>query len=379
MTALKNDIPMNRIGIDKLVAFNINVMHIDFNILLTHKWSKVQFSYNGKSYYMESPNGTRISYLKIKDNNVFNEFIVTIDDIGREHQTLSLSAGNLHKANIQNVTVIEIKSYLTDVRKYLLSQYGLTVNMSHLQIKLLEINCTFAITKKFREYHRVIKLLMYLAPFLNSKLQSFINANKQNYSLDMETLLKKNKSMEIIIYNKSKQICDTKDVEMHADLMRIEIRLLTAKKITEAFGDNHFHTFTDEAIAEYYMHQFTKKFINTYRKWYIDNQSKIAKLICKCKQQTPIHWQANFLDYCKNYEENYELPLLLDIEHLYTILKAHTDHNRNTSRTIKSFRKKIENRDADCFGKNDAEKVDEIFFKVKQAYEKTLMDAISDA
>lgn len=149
--------PRNKIGIDKMNLFNLPVTHIDFDVLLAHPREKVKIFYNQNEYYLETPDGTKISYLKIKDNQIFNEFIVWVDARRREHQMLSFSATNLYTMNLSNLSTEEVKNHLVNIRFYLLSKYGITLDINKVQIKLLELNCTFSLLGNFSEYHRVLK------------------------------------------------------------------------------------------------------------------------------------------------------------------------------------------------------------------------------
>lgn len=371
--------PRNKIGIDKMNLFNLPVTHIDFDVLLAHPREKVKIFYNQNEYYLETPDGTKISYLKIKDNQIFNEFIVWVDARRREHQMLSFSATNLYTMNLSNLSTEEVKNHLVNIRFYLLSKYGITLDINKVQIKLLELNCTFSLLGNFSEYHRVLKLLMHLVPLAHSNLQLYLGENKKDYILNLETILKKNKSMEIIIYDKSAQLYNKKGIKTGTNLMRIEIRLLTSRKITEAFENNQLKHLTDEAIARYFMRQFSQKFNLIYERWMKKNQRELRRLITECKKNAPIHWQTNFLESCRNCEQCNNLPLLLDIDHLFLLIRAEKDKNRNTSRTIKEFRNKMKRRENDCFSKKDAKKVEEIFRAVKNAYEETVDIISTDA
>lgn len=372
-------IPRNKIGIDKMNLFNLPVTHIDFDVLLAHPLKNVQYSYAGYEYYLETPDGIKMSYLKIDDNQIFSDFKFWVDVRGREHQMLSFSATNLHMTNISNLSLEEVKNHLVNIRSYLLSKYGLTINIYSAQLKFLEINCTFPLATNFAEYHRVLKLLMHLVPLTHANLQPYFEEYKKENILNLETIFKKNQSMEIIIYDKAKQLRSVKGIKISANLMRIEIKLLTSRKIIEAFGCNQLQNLTDEAVAIYFMKQFSKKFIRPYEKWLKKNQRELKKIINECKQNTPIHWQINFLESCRNYEQSNELPLLLDIEHLFSLLRAEKDKNRNTSRTIKEFKNKMKSRKNDVFAQKDAQKVDEIFRAIDKAYEETIDFASSDA
>lgn len=372
---------MNRkqIGIDKLVIYNIKIRDIDMKKLVCYKKQNVRLQKKVETKYNNNVNICDTYYLKIKDDYAFVNLtsqVYQYHNDSRLHTSyciIELSVSNILTNNLNNLTVTEYRSYIHhDLIEYLKEKYGIVIDVDETKIKEIEVNTSFVLDKKFKEYSRVLYLLMSFLNGYYKKLNVYLKSSKKMY--EHESFSKSNKSRIVKIYNKSMQLKDKKSFLStdeqnfidNNDIMRIVFSLLNARTIQLAFNTTLLSDLTDKKINDYYIHEFDNMFVRKYEKWRINNKKQLYNLIKKHKSKKPIKWQYSFLNECCTIEDNSFIAILLDINDLTDIIYEYFNKDRHASRIIKGLIKKCDKNNV--FLHEDSKKIDEIFQKVHEAY-----------
>ena len=153
------------------------------------------------------------------------------------YASMDISIGTVRETNFQNQTMEEFKLRLDTIREYLVNKYGVVADFMQATFKNLEINVTLPLKHKFKEYHRVFNLMMYNVVLRNSKpTLEFKAENKKNAEQEVTGICKKNNCLEVKIYDKARQLREQNKADLLGEYMRLEITLLTTRKIREGFG-----------------------------------------------------------------------------------------------------------------------------------------------
>ena len=83
--------------------------------------------------------------------------------------------------------------------------------------------------------------------------------NKEKRRVELETIIRKNNSIELNVYNKTEQL-KSKGIKVddYPPIMRVEIKLLSSKRIKQAFKTNRLNDLTNEQINIFYKKQVDK-------------------------------------------------------------------------------------------------------------------------
>jgi len=357
---------IERIGIDRLVISCFRIMRINFEKLKTRR--NVVVEYQEQAGYLLA-DGACFSRLKIEDNVQFGTLTAGIKKTRygeQDYAFMDITIGDAETGNLQNTTIQEYKERVVRIFGYLKETYGMEIEKEETRISKMEINTTFHLDKPFYQYHRALRLMMFNLPDYYKKISEVKKKNKQYMRLESETFYRGNKSMQIKIYDKKRQIEYKTGTKLEAELMRIEFVLLTAQKVRESFGTNQLWDITDEQIDKYYITQFRKLFERRYDLWKVDNQKRLRSMVIAHKKENRNMWQRNLLNECRNLEQNNQVPFLLDIQDLLEQVQV-LEKKGHFSRIKKGILQKCE--PEDVYLREDAKKIEEIFDKVNRLYE----------
>ena len=313
--------------------------------------------------------GLSFHFLKIADNNKFATLKAGVSGRNRykyDYAKIDITIGDGLRGNLQNKTIEEYKERIAEIFMYLEKEYGIGVKVDELQFDSMEINVTIPLKDEFYKYHRVLQLFMYNLPNSYKKINETSAANKKEKRRETETLYRKNTSMAIKVYDKSRQLLQTIGYRADKEYLRIELVLQHRQKVKEVFKTNSIEGITDTMINDFFMKEFRRLFVETYRKWQTENAVRLKKMVKAHKKNSPRYWKSNLIRECANREQADQIPVLLDIEDLLIQVKAldESGHYRRAEAGIRA--QCVKN---DVFLQNDAEKVEEIFDLVYEAYE----------
>lgn len=365
---------IQRVGMDKIQLSNLLIDDIDIsklisisntnNVEIYHTATKVS------NYIRFMPNTFEgITKIVIKDNDVFSDLIIgcAIDSHEKpiEYVYLTITVTNAKGHNLLNMSYNEYNIYISSVIDYIKSTYGITLLADFLKINYIEINTNILLENAFSEYNRTFRLLMSLFSGHMGKLSTYdkITTNKK---IKEESFKRGNKSIEVIFYDKVKELKDMKiPIDDELSICRIEIRLKTKDKIKSVFGSNIWKEVNDEKITEYFRVQIYDYLSEKFEKWKLTREKELKKLILSCRKKSSKVWHHLLMQEIRNKSELQMIPYILDIEQIYSAFRTLPDPNRNASRAIKSIEKiSVEN---DIYKNNDIAKIYELLNSVKNS------------
>ena len=368
----------SEIGLDRTIIGNFEITGIDFERALSFSEEKVSIECSGENlYYLKD--GHAFSRLKIVDNYMFGVCTVYMKCMNGTrfvYASMDISIGTVRETNFQNQTMEEFKLRLGTIREYLVDKYGVVADFMQATFRNLEINVTLPLKHKFKEYHRVFNLMMYNVVLRNSKpTLEFKAENKKNAEQEVTGICKKNNCLEVKVYDKARQLREQNKADLLGEYMRLEITLLTTRKIREVFGTNRVYQITNKMIEQYFEKQCRKLLIKPYEKWTETNREQLKKIMEEHRGKSERNWKANLLKQCSNLEQKNLLPVLLDIDDLLQIMKE-TDRHGNYQRDKRSLLQQAEL--YTVYLNHDSRKFEEIFSKLQQIFSKSHIGHICD-
>lgn len=343
-------------GIDKRNYGTLDIARAhDFEKLKGH--NNVSFNTRGdmmKLYDQNTGEVYEFESISIKKDEKFNHLKIGLKKekgVKREFARLEVFIDDdKGTANLKPYNKEQTIKQLEELLKYIKDKYGLNLGCSNAKYTYLEINKTIELDEDVELYRNVLEYFTYIAPARYTRKQ----INKSGANL-LNLIALENNSVKIKLYNKTKQLKEYKKVNVEGYFLRIEICLKDSRKIKNAFGTTEIHKITDEMMWEYFFNMVKKDLFDR-----LDKQLEKAKP--KLKQELRLQKKEDSKKYPKifllsacslNYEKT-EIPLILDVEQVFEVLKPTV---ARWDRTYKTLKKEIDKRP---HKKNNLARYDEI-------------------
>lgn len=339
---------IERIGIDKSRLINIFIKDIDETKINQHQHRdenrEIVVEYGDTPVVLES--GKCLRRLKIKDERIgLLNFQYKKRTDGKTHATCSLhllASGNGN--NLQNLTVQNYKKRVLEAFELITQEYGIVLDYSQARIKSLEVNATFKLQEDFPKYEKVILMMIRNVPKMykdkrsNSLKYHIWREATKNYD-KLETVLAKNQSVELKIYNKLKQLKDTGAIDNIAEnnIMRVEYTFKNTSTLKSRFGANDVNALSDEALINMFKWYFVRDIVKPWGKWQKDNKHALCHLASKY-MQSGTDWKQAFFRECRQYESLHGLPILFDVCDMQPVFRL-LDKSKNANRKFQRFKK----------------------------------------
>lgn len=337
---------IERIGIDKSRLNNIFIRDIDDEKInqCRNQNREIVVEYGDTPVVLQS--GKCLRRLKLKDERIgMLNFQYKKRADGKSHATCSLQLlatdnGN----NLQNLTVQEYKKRVSEAFWLITQEYGIVLDYSQAKIKSLEVNATFRLQEDFQKYEKVILMMIRNVPQVykdkrsNSLKYHVWREATKNYDR-LETVLAKNQSVELKIYNKLKQLKDTNAISNIAEnnIMRVEYTFKNASTLKSRFRDNTVDALTNEALISMFKWYFNRDIVQPWEKWQKDNKHALCHIASK-HIQSGTDWKQAFFRKCREFENTHGLPVLFDVCDMQPVFKL-LDKSKNANRKFQRFKK----------------------------------------
>lgn len=377
MSQIQSTHPYQKIGIDKIQFSNIAVVNMDIpHLLASEKITIQQASNTARPCRRYLPNGTGITKITIKDNEIFSELIIgcasASNGIPLEYVYLSMVIPDVAGNNLVPWCYTDYDDYLHSVFDYIAKEYHIALFWGDMKINYMEINCNIPLADKFSKYSRSVLLLMSLMNNHMGKLSTYnaLSSKNGNKSSHGESFKRGNKSVEVIIYDKLQELIDTGQNYDNLDtpILRIEYRLKNRKKIKEVFGSNFWKDLDDKKIAEFFIGQIRTQLGEKYECWKRQQFIRLKRMIKNCRHSSTKNWHHLLMQEIRNQSEQSDLPFILDIEQVYEAVYSFPDKNaRRKCEAIAS----IDIKD-DVYKNHDTDKVCEILTGAELSYKNTV-------
>lgn len=339
---------IERIGIDKSRLNNIFIIDIDETKINQHQHRdenrEIVVEYGDTPVVLES--GKCLRRLKIKDERIglLNfQYKKRTDGKSRATCSLQLLATN-NGNNLQNLTVQNYKKRVSEAFRLITQEYGIVLDYSQAKIKSLEVNATFRLQDDFGKYEKIILMMIRNVPQVykdkrsNSLKYHVWREATKNYDR-LETVLAKNQSIELKIYNKLKQLKDTGAMLDIAEnnVMRIEYTFKNASTLKSRFGANDVNALSDEALISMFKWYFNRDIVKPWEKWQKNNKHALCHIASKY-MQSGSDWKQNFFRECREFESTHGLPVLFDVNDMQPVFRL-LDKSKNANRKFQRFKK----------------------------------------
>ena len=337
------------IGIDKIQLCNFEVRYVDMDRIK-------EMAQQTDAIKIVAPNAKHGLRVEIFGGTHFGKLVVGYDYYkkhGQYYTELTLSPSNVCGHNLYNLSYTHYNKLLPLILAHIASKYGIDLDHRSAKVKTMEINSNIRLLHKYGAYARVTRLLMSLLPIRNAEVQTCDGG---------ETLLRKNGSVALAIYNKTAQmrkkipkLVDGED----PDIMRVELRLLNRSKVKSAFGTNDWDKLKDDVIRAYMCKYMTNNMATQYQKWHERQEELLMEMIVDKRAHNKTRWQENLVIQILNDESIHQgVPIILDVGQICEAMGQLPDPHGNLARACKSMGKP--KADNDVLHNNDRAKVAEI-------------------
>lgn len=357
---------VERIGIDRTVVNNIQILDVDTEKLLGHP--NVAFEREGEFRYC-TVSGVEFKWLKIADNKMFGALTAGIrrinyKDIRSVHMDIRVN-DSLYM-NLQNKTVHEYLDYINKICEYAEYEYGVVLDMTDAVLGKMELNYTFVTEKSFSKYRRVWNLITYCMPDKRLKTVDIRRTDAVAGGFSSETFMRGNKSMGIKIYDKTQQLKDKYKMEIPLQFTRVELELKSSAKIRTAIGSNRLDELYDyeDTMKEFFMRQIKRLIVKPMEVWKVQNRKKLDVAVKDAKKTYPRKWFVHVLHMVSDAEQQSTVPVLLGIDDLLSVVKEQVKYG-HYGRTRESIIRQCQEHQTYLMG--DDKKLQEILYKLKNA------------
>lgn len=360
----------DKVGLDKIQLYNFDIIYIDAAQLETASTTThcVYQTYDFTDTCLYKYHGQRVTRIKITDNAVFQELVLGCVRKGNYESFyvhLTLTVANVAGDNWNNLSWDKYNDYLKSCLTYIKHQYGIALDGRAARLRYMEINRNILLSAPFEQYDRVIRLLLSL---LDKHMKELYTIGRESKGSDTdtgtETYKRGNRQMEYIVYNKTVQM--QKKAEQGSvpeeyrdqDVMRLEIRLLTAEKIKSALGTNTWAKLDDHAITSFFYASAYQKLCKKLDQWKSGIHKDLVGKLKTLRSTRPRDWHHLIMEDIRNTSEKTGVPCILDIEQVIDAFQDLRDPHRNRNRAIRSLLS-IKIKD-DVYRNRDLEKAEEI-------------------
>jgi len=176
------------------------------------------------------------------------------------HLELSIIDDGYHNLNCINAD--GLRDRLDQIKEFLNTEYGITVDFNNAKLKKMEINKTIVLSHPFEDYQRPLTLMMSLFPkALRLKSETdYIRKEKLFLKRSIKTYYDTSgkDGITIKIYDKKEQLKVVHKIQVSQNYLRFELVLNAESKIKNTLGTNAVSEITDKAINNYFTNCKTK-------------------------------------------------------------------------------------------------------------------------
>lgn len=348
-------------GVDKhnMGSFTLSKTH-DFEKLFSN--SNVKLNTHGDKMALYDENtGEKIEFqcITISDDERFDTLHFGLKKVGqatyKEYITLNVflendeGTGNLVPSNQS-----EVISNQKELLEYIREKYGLNLSYEGSKYTYLEINKTVEMNEDVEQYYYVLDYMRLIAPGKYKRKQGNEDGKNELCLIAME-----NSSVKVKMYNKTKQLKQYKNIEVSKPYLRIEVCLKDARKIQSAFGTTKVDEITDEMMWEYFERVIKIDLFDRLEKQLEKSKIELRKELKSLKAEDKKKYPKMFvMGVCSLLYKDTKIPLILDVEQAYEVLK------KDVSRWDRTYKTIVKEADKRPHKKNNLIRYDEIKNKI---------------
>lgn len=312
--------------IDKIFFYNIFITSIsDFSALCNKEIITCRLNQKNSIVLRDVQ---PFSFLHIKKNDFFDDFQYGISPSGKVYSVLEVSVQNLGlntsglitECNLNCDSVEEVKEAVKRIQANLFNAYGITVDLSFVQIKSIELNRTVPLDNgSFDTYRRPIMLMMHI---FSGKLRlsheaehSLCSSSKCSKELQTVERDSGKRGVRFKAYDKSAQLA-TENILTDATYLRFEVTLKSPSKVKEKLGTNFLWELDDYATARYFDDLFKIYWEPEYQKWKLASQKYLQHILKEKYSAGSRTWTKDIMLTIYDAEQRTQIPKMLSLEAL---------------------------------------------------------------
>lgn len=334
-------------GLDKTTITGFTIESINFTKL--RQANNVTIYYNNAQNFKrnvvdeETGELTGISFIGIEDNQCFTDFKMGAAFIKGQpvfYESLSLFVRGRGENNLIPSNIAFYKRNLKQVTEWLYDYYGIKIDVTEAKFQTLEYNATILIKEEFAEYQRLLNTLVKLAP------KTLRDATTHYKNREYTGNVIKNKSISYKFYDKTKQLSQKYEMELHERWLRVELAITNENKNSKRIFEQHLGTckiseVTDRMLAKMFVTLFNRDFIKPLK----DFINKSYKDTLKAVKAAKMAHKKNYLVYAINdlmkQEIDSSMPTCFDYEYFKQAVESVEKGNSNRAKLIKTAEKHI--------------------------------------
>lgn len=304
---------------------------------------KTKISSNGhtmKFYDTNTDKWNEISHIQVFDEVEFNVLTVGVNitnNIKKYYCYLDISVvgkyGNLVPSSIK-----QFKDNYKKTLEYINRMYGIELDVNGYKCESVEFNATIRTDREFKEYRYLLECLGACGTGGKKK---FKLSNNYTKSYELECIKLWNKSMELKIYDKSRQLNEVKETQINDNYMRFEYTLKVQSTIERMLGTSELENITDTQIKSFILENLKKDLFDKYDDYLIEANKQLMKIAKKQRKLNTKTWGHKLLNNAIT-EKITDKPLLLDFTQIENILKELTRDSYNCKKLLTNITKNLE-------------------------------------
>lgn len=319
----------------------------------------------------------------LPDSSLFDRFVYTYGPYGvyaeldlSIHEPLppeELKEGSYKKPyhNLNCWHMRDLRHRIECIVSQLYSLYGITLDVSKIKFRYIEINRTFLIKDSYDLYERPIEFMLSLVrPRLRLKEHDFFSADHHTehvsqYQRRPATFIKDSgkNGISVKIYDKGAQLNQTVKDRIFPNCIRFELTLKTPRKVREYLKSNVVSDISDEDLNQCLNAFVRDNIYDQYPKRVQLRDQYLQALLKKLSKGDDRYWRKTFLLELMHQETKSHVPLLLSLDSLRPILQLTDRDRRSRYDTMKSMRN-VCTRHCATFLRGDQTRLDELLQKL---------------
>lgn len=237
---------------------------------------------------------------------------------------LTVSADN---NNLNPLLVDEINARLSSINLHLLNDLGIEIRTDGFVVNEIEANINIPMPKKFEDLLPLYRKLLANIPYFNKSYKESGKLIKLR-DKDMDSsptayeCYKKGKTVKgsIICYDKSEDLRRKKCMDLHDNILRIELKASKNRTVKKLYGTTSWNEFTNEKVYQAYFNNIISQIHLYLNSVYTPYCLKLGgKLIKKYKGKKNT-WLVNLIKEIEQLNKR-DIPVILDWQDLLPAFK----------------------------------------------------------
>lgn len=224
--------------------------------------------------------------------------------------------------NLNCWQISDLKRRIGRIVGYFYDRYGITLDVSTIRIRSIEINRTVQMDYDFLLYERPIVFTMsLLSPMLRLREQDFFPTDHTPYAIEEKvrkpsTYIKDSgkKGIAIKCYDKGTQLRQVTNLDIFPHCMRLELTLKSPDKVRSYLKTNRVFSLTNQHINKCFDDFVSRHILGHYQERLNKTGTYLTKLFQACSGSGDRYWRRSFLKTLSDREERSHIPLLLGFD-----------------------------------------------------------------